>query len=163
MADAQKHVKFCLELYEMQRSAGRYFLHEHPNTATSWQMPEVVAFASQSDVETAVCDMCAYEMKVRDGEGEAYARKSIRLMSTAPQVLKWLRKTCSNPDIPDAQRRVAKPMPPAAKSMAIAHGVCGAISVRTDEPAGETPGSKLREGAAKHRHASLTGGLAKKC
>ena len=56
-----------------------------------------------------------------------------------------------------------KPMPPAAKSTAIAHGVCGAIGVRTDEPAGETPGSTIRGGAAKHRHASLTGGLAEKC
>ena len=130
---------------------------------TAWQKPEVVAFASQSDVETAVCDMCAYGMKVRDGEGEAYARKSTRLMSNAPEVLKRLRRTCSNRDIPDAQRRMAKPMPRAAKSTAIAHGVCGAIGVRTDEPAGETPGSTIRGGAAKHRHASLTGGLAKKC
>ena len=43
---AKEHIKFCLELYETQRNAGRYFLHEHPHTATSWQMPEVVAFAS---------------------------------------------------------------------------------------------------------------------
>ena len=95
----------------MQRSAGRFFLHESPNTATSWQMQEVVAFESQWDVETAGCDTCAYGMKVGCGEGEAYARKSTRLMSNAPEVLKRLRKTCSNRDIPDAQRRMAKPMP----------------------------------------------------
>ena len=35
LADAPKHIKLCSGLYEMQRSAGRYFLHEHPNTATS--------------------------------------------------------------------------------------------------------------------------------
>ena len=140
----------------MQRSAGRCFLHEHPNTATSWQMPEVVAFASKSDVETAVCDMCAYGMKVRDGEGEAYARKSTRLMSNAPEVLKRLRKTCSNREVSN----IAKPMPRAAKSTAIAHGVCGAIVVRTDEPAGETPWPPIRGGAARHRHANLTSGLA---
>ena len=73
---------------------------------TSWQKPEVVAFASQSDVETAVCDMCACGMKVRDGEGEAYARKSTRLMSNAPEVLKRLRRTCSNRDVLDTQHRL---------------------------------------------------------
>ena len=113
-------------------------------------MPEVVAFAAQSDVETAVCDLCAYVMKVRDGEGEAYARKSTRLVSNAHKVLKRLRKTCSNRDIPDAQRRMAKPMPRAAKSMAIVHGVCGAIGVRTDELAGETTGSTIFGGVATH-------------
>ena len=28
---------FCTELYQMQLSAGRYFLHEHPLTASSWK------------------------------------------------------------------------------------------------------------------------------
>ena len=149
----------------MQRSAGRCFLHEHPNTATSWQMPEVVAFASKPDVETAVCDMCAYGMQVRDGEGEAYARKSTRLMSNAPEVLNRLRKTCSNREVPN----VAKPMPRAAKSVAIAHGATQANPSRwasLESPQREEPWQSsltIRGGAARHRHANLTGGLAKKC
>ena len=35
MEIANKHIKFCLELYKMQMEGGRYFLHEHPNNATS--------------------------------------------------------------------------------------------------------------------------------
>ena len=31
------HLAFCAELYQMQLSAGRYFLHEHPLTASSWK------------------------------------------------------------------------------------------------------------------------------
>ena len=35
MKIAKEHVKFCLEIYKMQMAAGRYFLHEHPNSAKS--------------------------------------------------------------------------------------------------------------------------------
>ena len=29
------HLEFCIELYRIQIQGGRYFLHEHPETATS--------------------------------------------------------------------------------------------------------------------------------
>ena len=31
---AKAHVKVCFELYEEQRRTGRYFIHEHPSSAT---------------------------------------------------------------------------------------------------------------------------------
>ena len=31
---AKAHVKVCFELYEEQRNTGRYFIHEHPSSAT---------------------------------------------------------------------------------------------------------------------------------
>ena len=34
---AQEHLKFCVELYREQTKGGRYFLHEHPAYAPSWQ------------------------------------------------------------------------------------------------------------------------------
>ena len=33
------HLAFCMELYEIQIKASRYFLHEHPRNATSWAEP----------------------------------------------------------------------------------------------------------------------------
>eukprot|EP00972_Heterocapsa_arctica_P002690 398198-Heterocapsa_arctica.AAC.1 len=33
-------------------AAGRYFLHEHPATATSWQDPKVIAFMQRPGVAT---------------------------------------------------------------------------------------------------------------
>ena len=118
MAEAEKHIRFCLELYEMQRSAGRCFLHEHPNTATSWQMPEMIAFAAKPDIETTVCDMCAYGMQVQDEHGEAYARKNTKLMSNAPEVLKRLGKRCPNRPVPVAAEamRAATRFGPAGQS-----------------------------------------------
>ena len=34
---AVEHLSFCIELYKGQLRHGRYFLHEHPAYATSWQ------------------------------------------------------------------------------------------------------------------------------
>ena len=35
LADAVAHVAFCFELYEIQRKAGRFFMQEHPSSASS--------------------------------------------------------------------------------------------------------------------------------
>ena len=35
---AVEHLKFVFELYDMQVRGGRYFLHEHPASATSWKL-----------------------------------------------------------------------------------------------------------------------------
>ena len=39
-------------------------------------------------VDTTVCDMCAYGLKVEDARGVAPAEKSTKLMSNSPGVLK---------------------------------------------------------------------------
>ena len=36
LAEACAHVCFCFEMYEVQRKAGRFFMHEHPSSASSW-------------------------------------------------------------------------------------------------------------------------------
>ena len=38
-----KHLLFAIDVYDMQLSAGRYVLHEHPQSAASWHLPEMVA------------------------------------------------------------------------------------------------------------------------
>ena len=37
-AEGELHVSFCCELYRLQADAGRYYLHEHPASAASWQL-----------------------------------------------------------------------------------------------------------------------------
>ena len=36
-----KHLLFMIELYGIQLNVGRYIIHEHPNGASSWHVPEV--------------------------------------------------------------------------------------------------------------------------
>eukprot|EP00972_Heterocapsa_arctica_P024003 3536155-Heterocapsa_arctica.AAC.1 len=57
---ARVHLHFCLELYTIQKAAGRYFLHEHPATATSWQDPKVLRFMQQHGVDTTIMHACQY-------------------------------------------------------------------------------------------------------
>ena len=37
--EACQHIKFVASLYREQLDGGRYFLHEHPQFASSWQLP----------------------------------------------------------------------------------------------------------------------------
>ena len=41
LAQAVRHINFCVKLYHRQRVRGRYYLHEHPQTATSWKLPAI--------------------------------------------------------------------------------------------------------------------------
>jgi hypothetical protein len=36
---ATSHIKCCITLYRIQMDKGRYWLHEHPWSAKSWQIP----------------------------------------------------------------------------------------------------------------------------
>ena len=73
----KKHVRLCMELFQMQVNRGRYFLYEHPRNATSWAMPEVVNLAMQAGLEVVTCDMCAYRLKIVDEVGPAWRRRAL--------------------------------------------------------------------------------------
>ena len=55
-AKAVKHMEFVRRLYRKQVEAGRYFLHEHPAQATSWNLPCVSEVAALDGVATVVGD-----------------------------------------------------------------------------------------------------------
>ena len=93
---AKQHIKFCAELYKMQAKEGRFFLHEHPNAATSWGMKEVAEVMTLPGVQVTACDMCAYGMTLVDKHGEARPEKRTKLMSNSPEVIKRVSKQCTN-------------------------------------------------------------------
>ena len=39
LRQARIHFEFCASLYQIQADQGRYFLHEHPASASSWKEP----------------------------------------------------------------------------------------------------------------------------
>ena len=41
LAAGRAHLKVCCAEYTRQHKAGRYFVHEHPHSASSWEMAEV--------------------------------------------------------------------------------------------------------------------------
>ena len=44
---ARMHLEFCMNIYRMQMQSGRYFIHEHPKGATSWQEIAVQKLANE--------------------------------------------------------------------------------------------------------------------
>ena len=38
---AERHMEFAVKMYRIQLKKGRYFIHEHPAGATSWQMESI--------------------------------------------------------------------------------------------------------------------------
>ena len=96
LAQAVKHVNFCVKLYHRQRVRGRYDLHEHPLTATSWQVPSMKTITSRQDNYIAECHMCAFGMTTVDPEhGILPAKKPTRFATNSWSVAKDLSKTCS--------------------------------------------------------------------
>ena len=63
LREAEDHMRFCIELYRMQLSAGRYFIHEHPEGASSWNMHETIKLLIEPNVGVVSFDMCQFGMK----------------------------------------------------------------------------------------------------
>ena len=89
---ARRHLSFMCELYRMQLAAGRYFLHEHPAHATSWQDQEMKALLVEAGVVTAVCDQCMYGRESYDGSP---VKKPTQFMTNAPELAKRFTVRCT--------------------------------------------------------------------
>ena len=74
-AEAKRHIEFVVELYEIQWRAGRLFLHEHPATATSWDLECIRQLESKFGVVLTRADQCMYGLETYGKQGEAKAAK----------------------------------------------------------------------------------------
>ena len=57
---AEAHLVFCCKLYKLQRSLGRYYLHEHPTTATSWETECMKSMQKDLGALRVRADQCQY-------------------------------------------------------------------------------------------------------
>ena len=65
----RRHLRFVLELYDIQIKGGRYFLHEHPSGALSWRDPVLMRLKQRSDVECVTMDQCQYGLLTPGPDG----------------------------------------------------------------------------------------------
>ena len=77
MSYARKHLEFCIKLYEVQWRNGLYFLHEHPDSASSWQEAILRELVSRHGVQLVVGDQCQFGLELKDAEGVGPARKGL--------------------------------------------------------------------------------------
>ena len=90
-AKALKHIEFCCRLYKYQMAEGRYFVHEHPIAASSWQESAIVEILNMPSVGKVSCDQC--QVGAQDLNG-CPIRKPTRFMSNSEHILKALEIKC---------------------------------------------------------------------
>lgn len=94
-----QHLRVAVEAYKRQMQRGRYFLHEHPWTASSWNEDVVKELREDPRVYVVKGPMCRWRMKPKDcAEENVYVRKETGWMTNSPVLAEILRGTCSNSD-----------------------------------------------------------------
>ncbi len=94
---AKVHLDFVIMLYKEQVEGGRFFLHEHPRSASSWHEATVQEVMQLEGVELVTADQCQYGSEVQHGFRRGLpVRKPTGFMSNAPRLLKRLSKRCES-------------------------------------------------------------------
>ncbi len=89
------HMEFVAELYEMQLDAGRFFLHEHPQWATSWQLPKIQALMQRTGVTRVRGDQCQFGAEIKSGQHKGDPiMKPTGFMTNSPMIAKALNVRC---------------------------------------------------------------------
>ena len=81
-------------LYQLQIDNGMYFLHEHPYSAKSWDLPEVKSISQQPGVEIIRGDMCCFGMYQDTPGGPMLVKKPTGFMTNAAGISAELGVKC---------------------------------------------------------------------
>ena len=90
------HLEFCVEQYEVQMKRGRYFLHEHPQSARSWKLGCIERLASNDEVFKVTGDMCRHGMVSVDDVGEGLVKKPTTFLTNSTEIADALALRCDN-------------------------------------------------------------------
>ena len=126
---ARSHLEFCTKLYALQIHHGRYFLHEHPQSATSWREECVQKILGEEGVTYANADGCQYGLASQDGKGRGAARKAAGFMTNAPYVALQLKKRCPNRTGKNYHRHVILEGGRTKPAQVYPEGLCKAICI----------------------------------
>ena len=78
MDNGRMHLEFAAELYEIQSNAGRYDLHEHPASASSWKEPVIQTLIGNHGGILTVAHLCQYGMKSRNAIRESLVKQKLQ-------------------------------------------------------------------------------------
>ena len=95
-AEGMVHLTFAASVYRYQLERGRYFLHEHPQSAASWAEDPIRGLLQNPSVGYVDGDQCEYGLTspTSDG-GNLPARKTTGFMSNSMYMLRQLAKRCT--------------------------------------------------------------------
>ena len=99
-----QHLVFVCEMYKRQHSAGRRFLHEHPEHAASWGLWMIREVLALPGVEKTLGDQCPFGQWGIDALGEALCQKGTGWMTNSKPVALRVGVRCSNRTEPDKSK-----------------------------------------------------------
>ena len=92
-----RHMIFAIKLYRIQSESGRFFLHEHPASASSWKLPEMQALMSDLNISKINTHMCRFGMTshIHGRKGEhGPVKKPTGFATSSPCIAKRLALKC---------------------------------------------------------------------
>ena len=103
---AVQHMEFVTMLYQEQLHAGRYFLHEHPESASSWVLKCIRTLLQTPGVQRVVGDQCQYGALVNSGVSAGQpVKKPTGFMTNSPEIAQELKLRCQGGPTPGACSR----------------------------------------------------------
>ena len=95
--EAVDHMDFVVKLYEEQRQNGRWFLHEHPAGASSWNLSMINKLSREQDVFVVIAHQCQFGLMTPDGFGQdKHAKKPTTFMTNNNCIAEELNRKCHN-------------------------------------------------------------------
>ena len=96
VAEGRLHLNFMIEIDKAQLEGGRFFLHEHPSTAASWNEDSMARLVSDPRIYSITSHQCEYGLTVPGPNGEPLpALKPTRWISNSQWMIKRLSRRCS--------------------------------------------------------------------
>ena len=96
MGNARSHRKFICELYRMQMEGGRYYVHEHPATASSWAEAVVQETMGMPDAWIVRTNMCRFGTTTKKAGHAGLSYKPTDIMTNSVCVADQLDRRCLN-------------------------------------------------------------------
>ena len=87
-------MRIALNIYQLQVEAGRLLIREHPNSASSWKLPEMMEFMDSLGIDKVVGHMCRFRMESSDENGPGLVNKPTGFLSNSEFVRNSLQKKC---------------------------------------------------------------------
>ena len=95
IAEVLIHLKLVCAMYKRQIKRGKWFLHGHPRSATSWHCDAIKRILRMPGVSTSVMDQCMYGCtSIGPDKQHTPALKHTRWMINSPEMLEMLTRKC---------------------------------------------------------------------
>ena len=95
MNRARMHLKFACTLHLLQHNAGRYFVHAHPRSASSWAEQCVIDVVRMTGAVFTNLDQCMFGLMSTSDDGvNLPSKKATTLMSNMPAIQTYMARRC---------------------------------------------------------------------